>query len=338
MSTETKSISQNPDPETFLVTGAFGCIGSWILRNLVDENVQVVAVDLATDPVRPRLLLSPEELEQITFVQADTTDLSAVQRVVETHQITHIIHLAGLQIPACKANPSLGAQVNVVGTVNIFEAARHNWGQVKGLTYASSVTVLGPADLYPQRPVTDDVFTHPETLYGVYKQTNEHTARLYWQDWQVGSVGLRPYIVYGVGRDQGLTSDIAKAILAAAAERPFYIKFGGPIALQHANDVAQIFIGAARANYQGAPACNLRNDVIDVGDFVAMLRQEVPNAQVTYEKDHLLPFPADLDDGGLQDILGGVPHTPLDSAIRQTLDHFTKLLSEERVNLSQLDV
>jgi len=324
--------------ETFLVTGAFGCIGSWILRNLVDENVHVVAMDLATDPVRPRLLLSPAELEQITFVQSDITDLKAVQAVVETHQITHIIHLAGLQIPACRANPSLGAQVNVIGTVNIFEAARHNWGQVRGLAYASSLAVMGPADLYPQRPVTDDALPHPETLYGVYKQTNEHTARLYWQDWQVGSVGLRPYIVYGVGRDQGLTSDIAKAILAAAAERPFRIKFGGAVTLQHANDVAKIFIGAARASYQGATACNLRNDVIEVGDFVVMLQKEVPNAHITYEKNNLLPFPADLDDGGLRGILGDVPHTPLNTAIRQTLDHFTKLLAEERVDLGQLEM
>jgi len=57
--------------ETFLITGAFGCIGAWVLRNLVDKGVKAVAMDLATDPVRPRLLLSPAELEQITFVQTD---------------------------------------------------------------------------------------------------------------------------------------------------------------------------------------------------------------------------------------------------------------------------
>lgn len=323
--------------QTFLVTGAMGCIGAWVLRNLVDEGVKAVAADLATNPVRPGLLLSPKELSDITFVQTDITDLAAVQQVVEKHQITHIIHLAGLQVPFCKANPSLGARVNVVGTVNIFEAAREFWGQVQGVAYASSLAVLGPADLYPQRPVPDDVLLYPGTLYGVYKQANEHTARIYWQDWQIGSVGLRPYIVYGVGRDQGMTSDIARAMLAAAASRPFHIRFDGPIALQYADDTAKIFIAAARAGHKGAAACNLRNTVIDVNEVVKMIRAEVPDAQLTVANNQPLPFPADLDDSGLRQIIGDIPHTPLKTALHQTLDQFQSLLAEERIDLKQLE-
>lgn len=323
--------------QTFLVTGAMGCIGAWVLRNLLDEGVKVVAADLAANPVRPGLLLSPDELQQITFVQTDITQLEAVQQVVESHRISHIVHLAGLQVPFCKANPSLGAQVNVVGTVNIFEAARKFWGQVQGLAYASSLAVLGPADLYPQRPVPDDVPLYPGTLYGVYKQANEQTARIYWQDWQIGSVGLRPYIVYGVGRDQGMTSDIARAMLAAAAGRSFHIRFGGTVALQYADDTAKIFIAAARAGYQGAKVCNLRNTIINVSDFVDMLKAEVPDAQITVAQNQPLPFPADLDDSGLRQIIGDIPHTPLETATRHTLERFRALLAENRVDLKQLE-
>jgi nucleoside-diphosphate-sugar epimerase len=323
--------------ETFLVTGAFGCIGAWTLYNLVKEGVKVVAMDLATDPVRPRLLLSEDEIAQITFVQTDITNLAAVRQVVEGHGITHIVHLAGLQVPFCWANPSLGSQVNVVGTVNIFEAARHNWGQVQGVAYASSLAVLGPAHLYPERPVKDNVPLYPVTLYGVYKQANEQTAQIYWQDWQIGSVGLRPYIVYGVARDQGMTSSIAKAILAAVANRPFEIKFDGPVALQYADDVAQMFIAAARAGYQGAAACNLRNDVLEVVDFVDQLKAEAPEAQVTVVANNPLPFPFDLDDSGLRQILGSVPHTPLPVAIRDTLERFQSLLEQGKIDLKQLE-
>lgn len=323
--------------ETFLVTGAMGCIGAWVLRNLVSENTSVVASDLATDPIRPGLLLSAEELEKITFIQLDVTDRQAVQRAVEEQAITHIVHLAGLQVPFCRANPSLGAQVNVVGTVNLFEGARHNWGQVQGMAYASSLAVLGPSDLYPETPIGDDARRHPETLYGVYKQANEQTARIYWQDWQIPSVGLRPYIVYGVGRDQGLTSDIAKAILAAVAGRPFHVKFDGPVALQYADDVARMFIGVARSGYEGATACNLRNDVVQVSDFVDALLDEFPEAQITYEQNNPLPFPADLDDSGLAQILGSVPYTPLQTAIRQTAERFQALLEKEQIDLKQLD-
>jgi UDP-glucuronate 4-epimerase len=323
--------------ETFLVTGAMGCIGAWALRNLVQDGATVIAGDLATEPKRPRQVLSADELAQVKFIKLDVTDLNAVRAAVEENGVTHIVHLAGLQVPFCKADPALGARVNVVGTVNIFEAARHNWGQVKGLSYASSMAVLGPAEEYPEGPVGDDVRLLPTTLYGVYKAANEGTARIYWQDWQIGSVGLRPYIVYGAGRDQGMTSDIAKAILAAAAGRPFHIRFDGPVGLQHADDVAKMFIGAARASYAGAATCTLRNDIVEVSDFVNLLKAEVPDAQITYANGQPLALPWNLDDGGLRDILGGIPWTPLQTAIRSDLAHFRRLLAENLIDLKQLE-
>ncbi|MEZ4678015.1 MAG: SDR family oxidoreductase [Caldilineaceae bacterium] len=261
--------------------------------------------------------------------------MKAVRAVVEENGVTHIIHLAGLQVPFCRANPSLGAAVNVVGTVNIFEAARH--AGVKGLSYASSLAVLGPAEDYDEGKIEDDVPLLPRTLYGVYKVANEGTARIYWQDWQVGSVGLRPYIVYGVGRDQGMTSDLAKAVLATAAGKPYHIRFDGPVGLQHANDVAQMFIGTARAQYQGAAACNLRNDIVTVADFVAMIEAIEPRAQITIAENNPLPFPWDLDDGGLREILGGMPWTPIKEAIGQDLAHFRRLLDAELIDLGQLE-
>ncbi len=323
--------------EIFLITGSMGCIGAWTLRNLLDEGAGIVASDLDTNPVRPGQLLSDDELAQIDFVSLDVTDRKAVERMVAEKGVTHIIHLAGLQVPFCRANPSVGAAVNVVGTVNILEAARAHWGQVKGVAYASSLAVLGPADLYTEKPVKDDVDRIPQTLYGVYKTANEETARIYWQDWQIPTVALRPYIVYGVARDQGMTSDLAKAVLAAVAGRPYHIKFGGPVALQYADDVAKIFIGIARSGYQGAASCNLRNDVVDVADFVAIIKEEIPGAQITWEAGNLLPFPADLDDSGVREILDGyVPHTPLREAIRDTAARFKDLLARDKVDLAQL--
>jgi nucleoside-diphosphate-sugar epimerase len=227
--------------------------------------------------------------------------------------------------------------VNVVGTVNILEAARAQWGQVKGVSYASSLAVLGPAEFYPDTPVQDDVPLLPATLYGVYKQANEWTARVYWQDWQIPTIGLRPCIVYGVARDQGMTSDIAKALLAVAAGRPYHIRFGGPVTLQYADDVARIFIETARSGYQGATACNLRNDIIDVGDYIALVKERYPTAQLTYNADNILPFPYDMGDSGLQEILGIVPHTPLRQAIDETVTMFKTLLAENLIDLKQLD-
>ena len=109
------------------------------------------------------------------------------------------------------------------------------------------------------------------------------------------------------------------------------------MALQYADDVAKMFIACARSGYQGATSCNLRNDVLDVAEFVAVLKEELPSAEVTYNADNLLPFPADLDDSGLRSIIGDIPHTSLRAAIRDTADRFVALLSAGKVDLAQLN-
>ncbi|MEM8802284.1 MAG: KR domain-containing protein, partial [Pseudomonadota bacterium] len=60
--------------KTFLVTGAMGCIGAWVLRHLLDRGQRAIASDLGTEPVRPRLLMSEDELANITWAQLDVTD------------------------------------------------------------------------------------------------------------------------------------------------------------------------------------------------------------------------------------------------------------------------
>ncbi len=321
--------------ETYLVTGAMGCIGSWVLRHLTDHGAKIVATDLQDDPVRARLLLSDAEIAAITWDHLDVTDTKAASSIVAKHQVTHIIHLAGLQIPFCRANPPLGAAVNVTGTVNIFEAARAH--DVKGLVYASSLAALGAPETYDTWPLPDDALPNPATLYGVYKVANEETGRIYAADWNVGSIGLRPYTVYGVARDQGVTADPAKAILAAAAGVPFHIRFSGAIALQHASDVARIFIGCANAEATGAHVFNLRGDVIEIADFVEILKDIAPDAQITYEQNAPLPYPADLSDAGLRSVLGQVPHTPLKDAMANDLSAYRSLLATGKLDLKQLE-
>ncbi len=319
---------------TYLVTGALGCIGAWTLRHLLDRGADIVAADLSTDAVRPRLLIAEDDLARITWAKLDVTDTQAVSDLVSQQGVTHIIHLAGLQIPFCRANPALGASVNVTGTINIFEAARHN--AVCGLSYASSLGVLGPASDYDTWPLPDSALPNPGTLYGVYKVANESSARVYAADWGVGSVGLRPYTVFGVGRDQGVTADCAKAILAAAAEKPFHIRFGGDVALQHASDVAEIFIRCAEAETKDAHICNLRGEVTTVEAFADQIRAKVGTAEITVEPN-ALPFPADLSDAGLVALLGDVPSTPLAKAIESDLSLYRSLLSENRIDLAQLE-
>jgi len=214
-----------PKQNTYLVTGALGCIGAWTVYHLLKQGERVVSFDLYDRGHRLDLLLTPDEQKAITFVRGDLADFSQVLDAFKTHNVTHVVHLAALQVPFCRADPVKGAQVNVVGTVNMFEAAKQTG--VSHLAYASSIAVYGPPDEYSAGPIAHTAQFAPRTLYGVYKQANEGTARVYWLDYKISSTALRPYTVYGPGRDQGLTSDPTKAMLAAAASHPFHINFGG---------------------------------------------------------------------------------------------------------------
>ncbi|MEE2887689.1 MAG: NAD-dependent epimerase/dehydratase, partial [Planctomycetota bacterium] len=178
---------------SYLVTGAQGCIGAWVVKLLVERGDRPLVLDLSDDNGRLAQIASAEILSRVEYRCGDITDFDTVHGVLEESGAQRIIHLAGLQVPFCKADPPLGAAVNVLGTVNIFEAARRQG--VERVAYASSAAVYGPDA--PDR-ADEAADCHPTTHYGVYKCANEGNARIYFQDEGLTSVGLRPLTVYGV--------------------------------------------------------------------------------------------------------------------------------------------
>jgi len=314
-----------------LVTGGLGCIGSWVVRTLVKQGVAVTAYDLADDRQRMRLIMTPDERARVSFARGDITDLKSLTSLVQDGAITDIIHLAALQVPACKANPPLGARVNVVGTVNVFEAAR-----AAGLTrvvYASSVAAYGPKEDYAAPLIQHDDPLIPRTLYGVYKQANESTARVYWGDHSISSIGLRPYVIYGPGRDQGMTSTPTKAMLAVAAGQPYHITYGGRFGMQYTEDVAQLFVQALGVPFEGADVFNIRGSVVDMSEVVSAIEAAEPVARgtITYEPTPL-PFPDGQDDTQLQALLGPFETTSLEAGVAATIAAFRGALADGRIS------
>ena len=322
-----------------LLTGGYGCIGSWAVQQLLQRGDHVWIYDLKEDPHRLRLLLSEEQMRQVAFLQGDVTDLDGLKRAIQTYSITHIIHFAGLQVPTCRANPILGAKVNVLGTLAVFEAVKSFGSQVQRLVYASSAAVFGPQEAYPPGPVADDVRLLPETQYGHFKTCNEGNARVYFQDHAISSVGLRPCTVYGVGRDFGMTSEPTKAIKSIAIGRPYHITYGGWQDMQYVEDVAGVFVRCLVAPYQGAKAYNIRGAVIDMPALHRAMCEADPSAQklITYGTKQIA-IAYDLDDKALQRDLGPMPKTDLVEGIRKTLTRFRQLHAEGRLDTKELDV
>ncbi|MBZ0300863.1 MAG: SDR family oxidoreductase [Anaerolineae bacterium] len=322
--------------ERFFVTGALGCLGAWVVRNLVQQQVPVTVYDLGSNTQRLQLIMSDEEIGRVQFVAGDITDQAALQAAMQAASATHVIHLAALQVPFCRANPPLGARVNVVGTVNIFESIK-NLG-LKHVVYASSVAVYGRGDEYADRIIPNDAPLRPRNLYGVYKQANEGTAFIYHQDYAIHSIGLRPYTLYGPARDQGMTSTPTKAMLAAAAGKPYHISFGGYNGFQFVDDVAKIFIQSARTTYEGAGVFNLGGAVAPMQDVVAAIDAAAPEmaGKITFEPQPLA-LPDGTDDSALVAAIGAVPNTPLHEGVAFTIQHFRQALAAGKVSLDQLN-
>jgi len=306
-----------------LVTGAGGCIGSWALALLSRAGVPAAAFDLSDDKRRPRLLMSEPELSRIEWLTGDLSDYEAVVKACERSKARAIVHLAALQVPFCKADPVLGAKVNVVGTVNVFEAARKLG--IQCITYASSIAAHGAMEGHGTLP----------TLYGAYKYCNEETAKVYSQDWGVHSIGLRPGVVYGVGRDQGLTSKTTVAILAAAAGKAYEIPFRGPISWLHAGEVASAFLTAVSRRRDSARVFDINGIASTVEDSVAVLKKIAPQAAISFSGS-TLPFPMALSDEPVRSYLGDYGSVPLEAGMRGTYEAFRALLADQRLSAERL--
>jgi UDP-glucuronate 4-epimerase len=310
-------------PETrTLVTGALGCLGAWTLKALVEDGEQPVGYDLGSDDARLRLVLSDDERARVTLVEGDVTDAVALGRTLDEHGITNVVHLAALQVPFCRADPERGARVNVHGTVVVLEAIKARLGRIRGLSYASSTAVYNAAD---PSPAPETGGTEPSTLYGVFKLANEGTARVYWNDDDVASIGIRPYVVYGPGRDQGLTSGPSLAMEAAARGDGFTIAYGGTAQYDYAPDVGRSFALASRAATDGAHVVNFPGVPSTMQEVVDAIEAAAPTVagRVVWEEGQL-PFPESLQSGVLERLLGPLRPTTLADGVRATVEHFRR--------------
>ena len=87
------------------MTGGYGCIGSWVAKQLVETGREVWIFDLKEDTHRLDLILEPDQRASVDFIAGDVADRDAVRSAVERVGATHLLHLAGLQTPTCRANP-----------------------------------------------------------------------------------------------------------------------------------------------------------------------------------------------------------------------------------------
>lgn len=218
-----------------LITGIAGFIGYSLAKKLASTTYDIVGIDNLNEYYDLELKLNrlrdldlhhetsqegavkSEKYSNITFIQADISDVDSLENIFKAYNFTHIVHLAAQAgIRYSFENPQTYIQTNIVGTFNIFEMGR-KYG-IEHLIYASSSSVYGDNDA--EILSTDMQCESPKNIYAVSKKSNELMAYSYASLYDMKITGLRFFTVYGPwGRP-----DMAPMLFADAITRNKPIK------------------------------------------------------------------------------------------------------------------
>lgn len=291
-----------------LLTGGSGFIGAWVIRRLMRRGIDVRVFDINSNRATVAEIAGKDVARDLDWVSGDIRSTDQVKAAANGCE--GVIHLAGVLTPACKANPVRGAEINLIGTLNVFEAAReHGFPSV---IYASSAGVFGPDD--PVHPA-------PTTLYGAFKLAGEGCARSYLADVGLPSIGFRPLVVYGPGRETGLSAGPSLACRAAARGEQYVHPFTGRSGLVYVDDCAALFEHALTTNLEGAKVYNVIGEVVAVEDVLAEIRRNVPNAGLSTSGPPL-PIAPGIREEGLEAFMPGRLRTSLAQGIKATIEHY----------------
>lgn len=292
-----------------LITGGAGFIGVWIADRLMRRGIAVRVFDVQTERATARILLG-DSADTLEWVAGDVADAGAVREAAKSCDL--IVHLAALLTPDCKAQPVRGAQVNLLGTLNVFEAARTVG--IRKVLYMSSAGVYGP---------DDGVHPRPTTLYGAWKLAGEGIARAYFHDHGIASAGFRPLVVYGPGRETGLTAGPTLACRAAARGDDYTIPFGGESDFVFVDDVAAAFEAAATSPLSGAEVYNVTGEIASVAQVADAVMAAAPGARIGADGPPV-PVCAHIEDGEVRSVFPSVPRTPLADGVARTVAHYRR--------------
>jgi nucleoside-diphosphate-sugar epimerase len=308
-----------------LITGGYGCIGAatakWLVRN---SDAEVIICSRTVSEERSERVFYDVDRSHLTFIAADVRNQRSLERILQEHAITHVVHLAALQTPDCNAHRDLGLQINLAGTQNLVEAMKASGRRLDRYIFASSIAVYGPRAVYPEGRVPMLAEPQPVNVYGVWKLAGESVSKFFWADTRVPTLSLRLAVLYGPGRDAGLTASPTTAMKCLALGLPFEIPFRSRQDYQYAPDVGGAVGSALLESFDGYGVFTLPSRTVAMDAMVAALRQVASDLglaeqfQITIGKEEV-PFICDLDYEPFLVAFPNVPHTALDQALRESV-------------------
>ncbi len=337
------------------ITGGTGCIGAATVFNLLTkfgdsiEQILIATRNSSTEQLEiwfADSLAGWLDRKKIIFVAADLSDSQCLAKTLREFQPTHIIHLGALQSPACDADPEKGLDVNLTGTLKLFNEAAQLKKPLDRFVFASSAAVYGKRMNYPAATITEDAQLAPPNLYGVWKVGGEHLATLFHQKTGVPTVSLRLNTTYGPGRDQGTTSAVTrimKSLILGALQGktiPGLMPYEGRENYHYVEDVGAHFAGACLMPFSGCRPFNIKGKTIAVREFLETIASVAGELGIRdFLQTGISPtatpnlFICDLDHSAIELQFPGLPRTEIVDGIRKTLIRFQVLAPTGKVRI-----
>lgn len=273
----------------YLITGGAGFIGSHLALALLDRGESVRVLDNLATGRESNLDLLRDRAE---VVVGDVRDLDAVRAATEGVEV--VFHQAALaSVPRSIADPLGSLAANVTGTQHVLLAARD--GGVRRVVYASSSSVYGDTPVLPKR---EDMPTNPLSPYAVQKLTGELMCGVFTRVYQLETVALRYFNVFGPRQDPNSQyAAVIPRFLTALAQgkRPTVYGDGGQTRdFTYIANVVQANILAADAPEAVGRAMN-----IGCGERISLnhvLRQAGELLSVAVDAEYVDPRPGDIRD------------------------------------------
>jgi len=264
-----------------LITGGMGFIGSHLARELLRRGYDVVLLDVMVNETLIR-----DVKERVKIVRGDVTTPTQLVKTVKKHGVDAMFHCAALLSSAAEANPQLAYEVNFEGLWNVFEVARVM--DLDAVIFASSVAAYGSDT--PQT-VREDVYTIPQTLYGISKQFGEMLGLWFHRRYGIDFAAFRYGSVIGPGRRDGGASAYSTLIIQKPAqEEPYVVNVSedSRIPILYVKDA----VDATLTAYEKIKG--LKSRIYNLAsltpsprakDLVDAVKKRIPNAEVTFKPD-----------------------------------------------------
>ena len=320
----------------YLVTGGTGQIGKFLCEELLGEGHNVVVFDAKPNPENMR-----PNAEEIKVSVGDVTDMGELLGVMRQNAIDHVVHLAAMVLLESMQHPAKAYRVNIMGTNNVFEAAR--LFDVEKVVFASSVTVYGKPKTRKEGVADEEDYPNPPAdPYSTAKVADELMGKFYRESYGLDLNTLRIAAAWGPGRYSGYTGQFNEFIrkVATEEEATFPADFsyrGEKLRWMYVKDIGRCFSHVSRNQRTKSYLFNTGSrSPFNARDVVAILKRVFPRKKIKLNETDAPtrvsatiagPNGLDVDCSKLYEELRFEPTFSLESALRDMVD-FEKTRTE----------